>query len=450
MLTWEEDVEAHALRKRGWSISAIARHLGHDRKTVRAYLAGERAPGVRRPVGPDHFEPFVRYVDARFAEDAHVQASVLYDELVELGYPRSYPTFTRVVRERGLRPRCEVCVEVGERATIEIEHPAGEETQWDWVELPGAPWLEPGAHAHLLVGSLSFSSRSRAVFADREEQAHLIDGLWRVSQRLGGVSRTWRFDRMSTVVHIGSDRILPSFAAVAKHYAVEVMICPPYRGNRKGVVEKNIDLITQRWWRTVDADTPGQAQASLDRFCQRVGDARPRRYQGVRTTVGGLAEVEGLRALPARPFPAEMKITVGVASNATVAFGGNRYSVPPSLIGTQVQLRHRLGSPELQVITAAGLVVATHERVPDGAGQLVRTEGHRAQLERVVLEQAAKADGRRPCRRKTHRPPGEESKAEAARLRGRLTGIDIDDEVVVDLAAYTRLVDGQQTGQVDI
>ena len=52
MLTQGEDVEAHALTKRGWSISAIARHLGRDRKTVRAYLSGERGPrcpGQTRP-----------------------------------------------------------------------------------------------------------------------------------------------------------------------------------------------------------------------------------------------------------------------------------------------------------------------------------------------------------------------------------------------------------------
>ena len=47
MLTWEDDVEAHALRRQGWSISAIARHLGHDRKTIRAYLRGDRVPGRR-------------------------------------------------------------------------------------------------------------------------------------------------------------------------------------------------------------------------------------------------------------------------------------------------------------------------------------------------------------------------------------------------------------------
>lgn len=28
MLTWEEFVEIHALKKQGWTISAIARHLG--------------------------------------------------------------------------------------------------------------------------------------------------------------------------------------------------------------------------------------------------------------------------------------------------------------------------------------------------------------------------------------------------------------------------------------
>jgi transposase len=61
MLTQDEDVEIHALRKRGWSISAIARHTVRDRKTVRAYLAGEREAGMREPAEPDvfgRFEPF--------------------------------------------------------------------------------------------------------------------------------------------------------------------------------------------------------------------------------------------------------------------------------------------------------------------------------------------------------------------------------------------------------
>ena len=38
MLTREDDIDAHALRRRGWSISAIARHLGRDRKTDQGVL----------------------------------------------------------------------------------------------------------------------------------------------------------------------------------------------------------------------------------------------------------------------------------------------------------------------------------------------------------------------------------------------------------------------------
>ena len=41
-------MDAHALHRRGWTISAIARHLGHDRKTIRAYLNGERVAGQRK------------------------------------------------------------------------------------------------------------------------------------------------------------------------------------------------------------------------------------------------------------------------------------------------------------------------------------------------------------------------------------------------------------------
>ena len=43
-------MEVHALKERGWTITAIANHLGHDRKTIRDYLKGERTPGVRMRV----------------------------------------------------------------------------------------------------------------------------------------------------------------------------------------------------------------------------------------------------------------------------------------------------------------------------------------------------------------------------------------------------------------
>ena len=151
MLTREDDVEIYALARRGWSISAIARHTGRDRKTVRRYLRGE-APSREPAVSV--LEPFRDYLVARFADDPHVRASVLLRELRELGYERSYQTLTRELRRLGLRPRCEACRRGGMQVTIELDHEPGEELQLDWLELTDTAWGQP---AHLLVGALSHS-----------------------------------------------------------------------------------------------------------------------------------------------------------------------------------------------------------------------------------------------------------------------------------------------------
>ena len=92
MLTEEDDVEIHALARRGWSVSAIARHTGRDRKTVRVYLAGPAA--LREPV-PSCLEPFREYVAARFVDDPHVDGSVLHREVVELGFDRAIARVAR-------------------------------------------------------------------------------------------------------------------------------------------------------------------------------------------------------------------------------------------------------------------------------------------------------------------------------------------------------------------
>jgi transposase len=109
MITREEDIDAHALHRQGWTISAIARHLGRDRKTIRAYLRGDRQPGVRARPAADPFGPFAVYCTARLAENPHLRATTLFDEVTGLGFDRSYPAFTRQLRARSLRPHCEPC-----------------------------------------------------------------------------------------------------------------------------------------------------------------------------------------------------------------------------------------------------------------------------------------------------------------------------------------------------
>ena len=442
MLTQEDDVDAHALRRRGWSISAIARHLGHDRKTIRAYLTGERAAGARAPAGDNAFGPFVEYCRLRLIEDPHLWAMTLFDEIVVLGFNRSYPTFTRQLRARGLRPACEACRPAKGRAVAVIDHPPGEETQWDWVDLPDPPtgwgW---GANASLFVGALAHSGRWRGQLAESKDQPHTIDALDRITRALGGLTRVWRFDRMATVCHPATGKLTASFAAVAKHYAVSVAICPPRHGNRKGVVEKANHTAAQRWWRTLADDvTIEQAQASLDRFCVDKMDVRRRVIGDERATVAVHASRERLVA-PPLPFPATLTVERRVSAQALVAFRGNRYSTPPELAHTSVTVSWRLGTATIDLATGSGIVIARHRLAADGAGVMVRDHVHVTALDVAAMGAFSDAPAHR---RKQRIPPGVAALAAAAVLTGTSTSKDCAG-TVAELSAYAEAAKGRNT-----
>ena len=424
MLTQEDDVEIHALRKQGWSVSAISRHTGRDRKTVRKYLAAGAVLGRER--APSCLEPFRDYLEARFVEDPHVEASVLLRELTAVGFDRSYPTLVREIRRLELRPVCVDCQHRrGQDPTVEIDHLAGEEIQWDWLELHQTPWGDP---ASVLLGALSHSGRCRAVFCEQMTFGHLADAVHRVLVGLGGTPRVWRTDRMATVVIPGTDRLTVEMANLAKHYGVQVAVCPPRRAQRKGVVEAAVKYTTKNWWRTAPVTSISEAQRSLDAWSIDVADQRHRGDQ----TVGQLGAAEPLSALPPLAYPAVISVTRAVSRSALVAFEANHYSVTPAMVGRTVTVHTRVGAATLQIVSGAGVVVGEHRRAPAGTGQRVRTPEHARLLEVEVL--AAFTTAGRPCRSKVNRPPGPDALAALARLKG----VDEQPDNVRTFADYQR------------
>jgi hypothetical protein len=301
-----------------------------------------------------------------------------------------------------------------------------------------------GDTTHLLLGVLPHSSRWRGWIAECEDQPHLIEGLHQVTVRLGGLTQRWRFDRMATVCHPGSGRIKASFGPVALHYQVGISICPSRHAWRKGAVEKSAHTIAQRWWRTLGDDvTVAAAQASLDRICVSF-DARTRTRDGVRTTVGELADAEPLRPVPAQ-FPTMLEVERTVTNQAQIAFRGNKYSLLPGHSGELVTVRDNLGATTLDVIDRHGALLAHHVRHADGAGAVVRLDEHVTALTKLVLGNFSDRD---PCWRKTRRLPSPEALAEAERLRHNRSGRNDGDQVVIDFAGYaaqTRPISGTDT-----
>jgi hypothetical protein len=164
MLTWEDDVEVHGLRRRGWSISTIARHTGFDRKTVCRFLNGDGKPGVRARSSPDPFDPFVDYVTARLVEDPHLWTRALFDGLARVLAVVSEPDpqHPRPEPAPGLRG-----VSDGHRASERGHSASG----WGQNPLGLAGIARPvrvlglGKKAYLLVGSPAHSGKWRAALS---------------------------------------------------------------------------------------------------------------------------------------------------------------------------------------------------------------------------------------------------------------------------------------------
>ena len=107
--------------------------------------------------GPDSFDAFVDYVAARFTEDSHLWVITLLEELRPFGFTGSYPTLTRQIRTRALRPACTACSHV--------------------------------TKAYPLVGSLAHSGIWRAVLSPSMDVPHLLATMTTLLALLGGLTK---------------------------------------------------------------------------------------------------------------------------------------------------------------------------------------------------------------------------------------------------------------------
>jgi putative ATPase subunit gpP of terminase len=229
MFTRGEAVEAHALRARGWSISAIARHLDRDRKTVRAYLNGDREPGMRRRAVPDRWPGSGRTCGRG------------WPMITTCGPARWTTRSSRSGTSAASRRWCarSASVGCGRTARRAVGSPGGRRSR------------SPIRRVRRSSGT--GSSGAGAVGRHRVRAAGDVAALgsdpWGVGRVAGSGApgrgdgrraasagwhgQVWRTDRLATVVVPGTGDIQPSFAPVATYYGVAVAPCPPRRATAR-------------------------------------------------------------------------------------------------------------------------------------------------------------------------------------------------------------------------
>ena len=352
-----EIVLIHDLKKQGLSVSAIARKVGCDRKTVRKYLDG----GLEAPVyGPRQprarvIEPYEDYLQERIRAFPDLSGARLLREIRKLGYDGGYTAVTDFLRK--VRPPKQTQFE------RRFETPPGKQAQVDFAEFTVEFTDEPGVvrkvwlfsmvlgHSRWLWGRFVASQNLQSVL-----RCHIA-----AFSDMGGVPEEILYDRMKTAVtgedEAGVVTYNSSLVALLNHYGAIPRACQPYRAKTKGKVERPFRYIRQDFFLARTFRNMDDLNAQFDAWRTEV--ANPRLHASTRRVVDEAfaEELAHLKPLPAIPYSAILSVERRVSKDGMIAVGGNFYSVPDTTRRRTLEVQHH--ATELRIYED-GELIACH------------------------------------------------------------------------------------------
>ena len=368
-----EIVLINDLHQQGLSISAIARKVGCDRKTVKKYIERGLEGPVYGPRAPRAglLDPYVDYLTDRVAAFPDLSGHRLLREIKELGYEGSYSTLKPFLRE--VRPPSRTKFE------RRFETPPGQQAQVDFAEFSVTFTDEPGVTRKVWLFSLVLG-HSRWLWG-RFVSSQNLQSVMRCHiaafDAMGGAPEHILYDRMKTAV-IGEDEAgvvtyNTSLVALLNHYGTVPRACRPYRAKTKGKVERPFRYIRQdfflaRTFRNID---DLNAQFNL----WRTGIANTRMHATTLRVVDEAftEEQPSLKLLPAMPYDAVLTVERRVSHEGMVSVAGNHYSVPETTRKRVLEVQNH--THEVRVFED-GALVACHP-VLEGRNQRRVDPAHR-------------------------------------------------------------------------
>ena len=361
------------LHRQGVSVSAIARQLGLDRKTVRTHIAkGLTAPAYKsRPPRPRLIDPFAPYLRERLAAFPTLTGRRLLRELAERGYRGGYTSVTDLLRD--LRPPRTTGFEV------RFETPPGAQAQVDFAQFVVEFTDEPGVKRIVWLFSmvLGYSRLIWARFVLHQDLQTVLRCHMAAFAAIGGVPGEVLYDRMKTAV-IGEDPdglVIYNRALLdlARHYGYQPRACRPYRAKTKGKVERPFRYIREDFFLARSFRNLEDLNIQLQQWRDTV--ANPRVHATTRRVVNEAfaEERSALRPLPLAPYQAVLRLERRVSHEGMVCVGGNLYSVPDTTRRRVLDVHVLAGSIR---IFEDGALIACHAPL-EGRGEKRLDPAHR-------------------------------------------------------------------------
>jgi hypothetical protein len=202
-----------------------------------------------------------------------------------------------------------------------------------------------------------------ARFIDRE---YTFEGLVRFFERIGGVSKVARTDRMGALGQSQGRRFTlhPPAVEFAQFHGTEIRACQARDAKRKGKVELPFRDVKERFLEECAATGAPGSLAELNERATLWIEVRihSRVHRGMGEIPNDRFAIEGpmLAPLPRRRFDTAYvearRLHVAIPQ---IEWRGVHYSVPPRCLGQKVEVRHEVDTTTIE-IRWAGEVVAHH------------------------------------------------------------------------------------------
>jgi transposase len=387
-----EIVLIHDLKRQGLSVSAIARQLGLDRKTVRRHLErGLEAPtyGPRAPQ-PTLIECYEDYLAARVAAYPELSGKRLLREIREMGYAGGYTRLTDFLRE--VRPP--------RRPVFErrFETPPGRQGQVDFAEFKVAFTDAPDVvrKVWLFTMVLGHSRWLWGRFCASQDLQTVLRCHIEAFAAMAGAPGELLYDRMKTAV-IGEDAdglvsYNVSLVALLNHYGALPRACRPYRAKTKGKVERPYRYIRQdfflgRTFRDLD-----DLNRQFEGWRAEIANARVHATTRRVVEEHFAEEQPSLIAHPAIPYSAVLTVERRISHEGMVSVGGNLYSVPDATRKRVVEVQNH---PREVRIFEDGRLIASHPLL-EGRNQRRTDPAHRKPVPARPTDPVSQGVGCRP------------------------------------------------------
>ena len=326
---------------------------------------------------------------ARIAELVRAAPRLLATSVFELiaaeGYAGSYVSVARHLFElRGPR------FTASPAASTRIVTSPGEECQFDWSDV--SHWTREWGLGDIQCFSAVLSwSRVRVWwFARSIDREYTFEGLVRFFERVGGVPKVLRTDRMGALGQSQGRRfsLHPPAAEFAQFHGTEIRVCQARDAKRKGKVERPFRDVKERFLEECAATGAPQSLSELNEraatWIEERIHSRVHRGMGEIPADRFAIEAPMLLPLPRRRFDTAYvearRVHVAIPQ---IEWRGVHYSVPPRCLGQKVEVRHEVDSSTIEV-RWAGEVVGTHT-VADPATGEVWDAGHWQAAQQAAL-----------------------------------------------------------------